>query len=91
MKSWTRSNAASVVFRLAIISIIVGIALHALGLNPLTLVENLRGLVRTISESGLDILEWLGTRLLIGALVVVPIWLVVLLVKLVFGRSSSRE
>jgi hypothetical protein len=89
MERSAAGQAASIALRLAIISIVVGIVLQALGLDPLDLVENIRALIRYISETGLDALEWLGTRLLIGAVVVVPIWAIVQLVRLIFRRSSS--
>ncbi len=91
MPRFARGDAAGIALRLAIISIVVGIVLQALGLNPLDLVENVRALIRYISEVGLDALEWLGTRLLIGAVVVVPIWAVVQIIRLVFRRSSSGQ
>ncbi len=90
MARWTGSHAAGVVLRLVIISIVVGIVLRALNLDPLDLVENLRALIRYISETGLDALEWLGVRLLIGAIVVVPIWLVVQLGRRLFRRDGSQ-
>ncbi len=83
-------NALGVVLRLAIISIVVGIVLQALDLNPLDLVENLRALVRYISETGLDALEWLAVRLAIGAVIVVPIWAAIQLIRLVFRRDGGR-
>jgi len=89
MERSAAGQAASIALRLAIISIVVGIVLQALGLDPLDLVENMRALIRYISETGLDALEWLGTRLLIGAVVVIPIWAVVQLIRLIFRRSGS--
>ena len=90
MQRFAGSYAAGVALRLAIISIVVGIVLQALELDPLDLVENIRELIRYISETGLDALEWLGTRLLIGAVVVLPIWAVVQVIRLIFRRKSSE-
>jgi len=91
MERLTGSHVAGVALRLALISIVVGVVLQALGLDPLDLVENIRALIRYISEVGLDALEWLGTRLLIGAVVVVPIWAIIQIVRLVFRRNRSGE
>ncbi|RIA55813.1 DUF6460 domain-containing protein [Dichotomicrobium thermohalophilum] len=91
MDRFAGSHAAGVALRLAIISIVVGIVLQALDLNPLDLVENIRALIRYVSEVGLDALEWLGTRLLIGAVVVVPIWAVVQIFRLIFRRTSDGQ
>mgnify|MGYP006300849573 CR=1 FL=1 len=91
MERLTGSHVAGVALRLALISIVVGVVLQALGLDPLDLVENIRALIRYISEVGLDALEWLGTRLLIGAVVVVPIWAIIQIVRLVFRRNRRGE
>ncbi len=91
MERWTGSNVAGVALRLAVISIVVGIVLNTFNLDPLDLVEKVRALIRYISETGLDALEWLGTQLLIGAVVVVPIWAVVQVIRLIFRRSSGGQ
>ena len=81
----------AVILRLALISIVVGVVLHALGLDPLDLVESVRALVRYISERGLDALEWVLRYMLIGAVVVVPIWLIVRIIKMVSSPSKDRR
>lgn len=91
MERFFGGSPGAVILRLAIISIVVGVVLHALGLDPLNLIESVRALVRYISERGLDALEWLLRYLLIGAIVVVPIWLIVRLVKMVSASSKDRH
>ena len=91
MQRLTGRDAAGVALRLAIISIVVGIVLQALGLDPFDVLENLRALIRYISESGLDALEWLGTRLAVGAVIVIPIWAIVQIIRLIFRRASREQ
>ncbi|MFW6024571.1 MAG: DUF6460 domain-containing protein [Dichotomicrobium sp.] len=91
MARFASDSAAGVVLRLAVISIVVGVVLQALGLDPLDLFDQMRALIRYITESGLDALEWLGVRLLIGAVVVVPIWAAVQIVRLIFRRGNSGQ
>jgi len=59
-------------------------------LNPFEVVESLRALIRYISETGLEWIRWLLEVLLIGAVIVVPVWLIVRLVKMV-GSSTSKD
>lgn len=81
-------NPLAVILRLVVISIIVGIVLTALGIAPNEIFAGLRRLVRSLSNLGFDavhkVIEWL----IIGAAVVVPIWLLLRLLGLL--RGSSR-
>ena len=65
-----------VIIRLAVISLIVGIVLSALGINPANLFSSLNILARRIYDMGFGAVEWVLQYLLVGALVVVPIWAV---------------
>ncbi|MGH1417998.1 MAG: DUF6460 domain-containing protein [Hyphomicrobiaceae bacterium] len=64
-----------VFLRLAVISLIVGIVLSALGITPDNLFYRLDLLVRRIYDLGFGAFEWILGYLLLGAMVVVPIWL----------------
>lgn len=77
----------SVVVRLVLLSILVGVILSALGLDPLNLWRTLQNLVRQIWEMGFDALWWLWRYFLIGAVLVIPIWLVLRLAKGARGRA----
>jgi hypothetical protein len=59
------------------LSILIGVTLQVLGLDPWNIVDSLRRLVLQIWEMGFDVLRGLWRYLLLGAAVVVPIWLVV--------------
>jgi hypothetical protein len=70
-----------VAFRLILLSILVGVVLSALGLDPLDIISSLRQLVRGVWEMGWDAVRWLWGYFLLGAFVVIPIWLIVRLFK----------
>lgn len=89
MERFFGGHPASVALRLVIISIVVGIVLRALDLNPFDVVESLRALIRYISETGLEWIRWLLEVLLIGAVIVVPVWLIVRLVKAATSSTSK--
>jgi hypothetical protein len=66
----------AVVGRLVLLSILVGVILAAIGLDPWNIIESVRALI-----IGFDILRWLWRYFLLGAVIVVPIWLLVRLAK----------
>lgn len=78
----------AVFVRLALISIVVGIVLSALDITPANLVYRLQMLLRRLADMGLGIFEWVFGYLLVGALVVVPIWLIARLIGVLGARRS---
>jgi hypothetical protein len=76
----------SVVFRLVLLSILIGVILEVLGLDPWNIFQSLRTLLLRIWDMGFDALRWLWRYLLLGAAVVVPIWLIVRLMRAAKGQ-----
>src|SRR5436309_13965386 len=72
----------SVIFRLVLLSILIGVILEVLGLDPWNIIDSLRRLVLRIWDMGFDALRWLWRYFLLGAAVVLPIWLIVRLMGL---------
>jgi hypothetical protein len=66
----------AVVGRLVLLSILVGVILAAIGLDPWNIIESVRALIIHIWTMGFDILRWLWRYFLLGAVIVVPIWLI---------------
>ena len=75
----------SVIFRLVLLSILIGVILQVLGLDPWNIIESLRRLVVRVWDMGFDAVRWLGRYLLLGAVVVVPIWVIVRLMRVAKG------
>ncbi|HZS64232.1 MAG TPA: DUF6460 domain-containing protein [Xanthobacteraceae bacterium] len=71
----------AVVARLVLLSILVGVVLSAIGFDPWNIIESLRALARHLWEMGFDLVRWLWRYFLLGAAIVVPIWLIVRLAK----------
>jgi hypothetical protein len=65
-----------VVVRLALISLVVGVVLDTLGINLRNFFDRINDLLRTIYDLGFGAIDWLLQYLLLGAIVVVPIWLI---------------
>ncbi len=71
----------SVLVRLILLSILVGVILSAIGLDPFDIWRSLERLVRSIWNMGWDAIDWAWRYFLLGAVIVVPIWLLVRLAK----------
>ncbi len=80
-------NPLGVIVRLVILSIVVGIVLSALGITPDNLFYHLRLLIERVYNMGWGAVEWAFGYFLIGAVIVVPIWLIARL----FGASRQRD
>ena len=76
----------SVIFRLVLLSILVGVILKVLGLDPFNIIRSIEDLVRYVWNMGFDALVWLWRYFLLGAVIVVPIWLIVRLIRAPKGR-----
>ena len=89
MERFFGGNPALVLTRLAILSLIVGVVLAALGFSPFELIESLQRLVERIYDMGFAAIEKGFRYFLLGAVIVFPIWLVVRLLKFAGGTSSG--
>jgi hypothetical protein len=69
-------NPLAVVLRLVVLSIIVGVVLSAIGITPQNLFGSLNLLARRLYDMGFGAIDWVLQYLILGAIVVVPIWLI---------------
>jgi hypothetical protein len=76
----------AVIGRLILISILVGVVLAAIGLDPWNIVRSIERLIRSIWDMGFEAIEWLWRYFLLGAVIVIPIWLIVRLIKAPRGK-----
>jgi hypothetical protein len=70
-----------VLVRLILASILVGVILSALGLDPFDIVRSVEQLIRSIWNMGFDAFRWLWRYFLLGAVIVIPIWIIMRLVN----------
>lgn len=66
----------SVVARLILLSVVVGVIMAALGLDPANIIESLTRLVSNLFHFGFDAVERLWRYFLLGAVIVFPLWLI---------------
>ena len=76
----------AVLAKLVLLSILIGVVLQALGLDPWDIVTSIRRLFRNIWEMGFDAVKWLWQYFLLGAVIVIPIWLIMRLLNAPKGR-----
>jgi Family of unknown function (DUF6460) len=77
---------SSVIFKLILLSILVGFILKVLGLDPFNIIRSIRELFDAIWNMGFDAVITLGRYFLLGAVLVIPIWLIIRLVRTPRGR-----
>jgi len=78
-------SAMTVLLRLIVVSFVVGIILETFGFDPVGLFDEALRTARRIVEFGLTDVRQIGRILLTGAMVVVPVW--ILLRLLDAGRT----
>ncbi len=66
---------AAVVLKLAIASVMIGVVLSFFGFNPANLYDAIRRLGDWISSLGFDAVKTVMRYLVLGAIVVIPLWL----------------
>ncbi len=78
-----------VFIRLALLSIVVGVILSALGITPRNFFYQIERLLGRVYDLGFETFEWLLGYLLLGAMVVVPIWLITRLISTLRRSKDS--
>jgi hypothetical protein len=71
----------AVFFRLVLLCILVGVILHALGFDPGNIFASIERMIRAVWEMGFDAIRWVWRYFLLGAIIVIPIWLIVRVVR----------
>ena len=66
----------AVAFRLILLSILVGVVLAAIGFDPYNILRSIQLLFQRLWDLGFDAVNWVWRYFLLGAVIVVPIWLI---------------
>ncbi|MFC0240949.1 DUF6460 domain-containing protein [Rhodopseudomonas telluris] len=76
----------AVLFRLVLMSVLVGVVLAAVGLDPWNILVSIQLLFQRLWDLGFDAVTGLWRYFLLGAVIVIPIWLLSRLVGGPRGR-----
>ncbi len=71
----------AVLARLILLSILVGVILSVIGIDPTNVLQSIQNLIQALWERGFDALRWLWGYFLLGAVLVLPIWVLVRLIN----------
>ncbi|MCW5729653.1 MAG: integrase [Alphaproteobacteria bacterium] len=74
------------ILKLIIFSLVAGMVMSFFDITPQRLIENFGETVREIFQFVVDAVEWGARYVLLGAVIVVPIWLI----KLLFDALGRR-
>jgi hypothetical protein len=71
----------AVAVRLVLLSVLVGVILAALGLDPRDILHSIEDLITHVWNMGFDAVRWMWRYFVLGAVLVVPIWFITRLLK----------
>jgi hypothetical protein len=86
MNRWLGGSPMGVLVRLILVSVLVGVILAALGFDPWNIIDSIRALFGRLWDMGFDAVRWLWRYFLLGAVIVIPIWIIMRLVNAPRGR-----
>ena len=84
-------NPLAVLLRLAILSVVVGIVMAALQITPFDLIDKARLIFGRVYAMGFDAFRWGLGYFVLGAVVVVPIWLIMRFLAVARGRGDKEH
>jgi Domain of unknown function (DUF6460) len=90
MERFFGGNPGLVLIRLAILSLVVGVLLAALGFSPFDILESIRELITRIYDMGFTAIEKAARYFLLGAVIVFPVWFIARLLKML-GRGARGD
>ena len=76
----------AVLLRLVLLSVLVGVVLAAIGFDPWNILTSIQLLFIRIWNLGFDAVNWVWRYFLLGAVIVIPLWLISRLLSAPRGR-----
>ncbi len=76
----------AVLARLILVSILVGVVLSALGLDPFDIVRSVERMIRSVWNMGWQAVSYVWRYFLLGAVLVIPIWILMRLLNAPRGK-----
>lgn len=66
----------SIIWKLLVASLVVGLALDFFDVSPADLIHDIPQTIGRVYDLAVGVIEWGGRYILLGAIIVVPVWLV---------------
>ena len=90
MPNWPRDqHLGSTIIKLLIASFLVGLVLSFLDIDPLRLFEHFWDTVHEVVARVASFIQWSARYVALGAIVVVPLWLIPILLRSIGRRTRS--
>ena len=67
-------STSSLIWKLIVASLCVGLLLSFFNIDPVELINNVPETLGKIIDVILDVINWAGKYILLGAIIVIPIW-----------------
>ncbi len=77
------------ILKILIASLLVGMVMHWFDITPRSLIENFGDTVVRMFDKLASFIDWAIDYILVGAVIVVPIWLIVFLLDRMKGKRDS--
>ena len=81
LRGFLGGHLLAVATRLAILCVVVGVVLSLLGITPRNFFRSLDSFARFVYDLGFGAFEWVLQYMILGAMIVLPIWLIVRLLR----------
>jgi hypothetical protein len=88
LRDFIGGSPLAVAVRLAVLSILVGLLLSALGVTPRNFFRVIDDFARSIYDMGFGAITWMLDYLVLGAMLVVPLWLLIRFLRARPGGGS---
>ncbi len=89
LRDFIGGSPAGVIVRLAILSILVGVFLSVFGITPRNFFYMLDQFARTIYDMGFGAVTWMFDYMALGAMLVIPLWLLIRFLRARPGNGSN--
>ena len=83
-------STSTLLWRLIIASLCVGIMLSFFNIDPVELINNVPETLGKIIDVILDVFNWAGKYVLLGAIIVIPIWFI-FNIRTIFGKFFKNK
>lgn len=83
-------STSSLIWKLIIASLCVGLVLSFFNIDPVELIQNVPETFGKIIDAILSVINWAGKYVLLGAVIVVPIWFI-FNIRTIFGKIFGNK
>jgi Family of unknown function (DUF6460) len=91
LRNFLGGSPIGVALRLAFLSVIVGLILSIFGITPRNFFYVLDHLARVIYDLGFGAVTWVFEYMVLGAMLVVPLWFVIRILRARPGNMDTRD